>query len=377
MPRLTRNSMETSTSNDIASTSSARPPSSTSSPVTSTHVSAMQTSNAGSLPVANIVNDVVQALQGSLEGLVQSAIDARLSVSSTAAVANNAGQSSSRPANNLAENALPDNLESQTANYQTVHPADGMVSGVNAHLSDARGRLVPSFINTFATPSTSLVWSGNSSSSPSLALATDSVPYYCNPNASGGILLPQSSGSSSFIVGPGYAPILAKTVGAITAGKYINLADLLPENSYAVDKSNEPHLLLNGCLVLTGMIKKTRKEIVDIVSWVEAFSIYTLIVCTSTPRRWRDLTTYKLLILRTYRQFQSTAWLTYDKAFRQHAAALNLTDWSELNVQLLNFYTVCSAAKPSHSTPQPHVDCLADGQGNSAAFVHRGTEDGV
>ena len=99
----------------------------------------MQTNNAGSLPVANIVNDVVQALQGSLEGLVQSAIDARLSVSSTAAVANNAGQSSSRPANNLAENALPDNLESQTANYQSVHLADGMVSGVNARLSDARG----------------------------------------------------------------------------------------------------------------------------------------------------------------------------------------------------------------------------------------------
>jgi hypothetical protein len=89
-----------------------------------------------------------------LEGLVQSTIDARLSVSSTAAVANNAGQSSSRPKNNLAENAPPDNLESQTANYQTVHPADGMVSGVNAHLSDARGRLVPSFINMFATPST-------------------------------------------------------------------------------------------------------------------------------------------------------------------------------------------------------------------------------
>jgi hypothetical protein len=150
----------------------------------------MQTSNVGSLPVANIVNDVVQALQGSLEGLVQSAIDARLSVSSTAAVANNAGQSSSRPANNLAENAPPDNLESQTANYQTVHPADCMVSGVNDHLSDARGRLVLSFINTFATPSTSLVWSGNSSSFPSLALATGSVPYYCNPNASSGISLP-------------------------------------------------------------------------------------------------------------------------------------------------------------------------------------------
>ena len=45
MPRLTRNSMETSTSNNITSTSSARQPSGKSSPVTSSHVSVMQPSN--------------------------------------------------------------------------------------------------------------------------------------------------------------------------------------------------------------------------------------------------------------------------------------------------------------------------------------------
>ncbi|CAB4015845.1 Hypothetical predicted protein [Paramuricea clavata] len=91
MPQQTRNSMETSTSDHIASTSSARLLSSTSSPVTSLHVSAMQMGNVGSLPVANIVNNVVQALQGSLEGLVQPTIDACLFVTSTAAVTNNAG----------------------------------------------------------------------------------------------------------------------------------------------------------------------------------------------------------------------------------------------------------------------------------------------
>ncbi len=126
-------------------------------------------------------------------------------------------------------------------------------------------------------------------------------------------------------------PFLPKRLAQLLRGSTcINLADLLPaENGYAIDESNEPQLLLDGRLVLNGTVKKPRKEITDIVSWVsEDFSIYSLIVCTSSPHRWRDLATYKLLILRTYRQFQGYAWLAYDKAFRQHAAATNLGDWS-------------------------------------------------
>ncbi|EDO45365.1 predicted protein [Nematostella vectensis] len=40
--------------------------------------------------------------------------------------------------------------------------------------------------------------------------------------------------------------------------------------------------------------------------------------------RWKDLHHYLLLILRTYRQFSGRAWLAYDRAFREHAAAVQL-----------------------------------------------------
>jgi hypothetical protein len=63
------------------------------------------------------------------------------------------------------------------------------------------------------------------------------------------------------------------------------------------------------------------------------------------------LSSYKLLILRTYRQFAGYAWCDYDKAFRQHAAATRLLDWSELNVQLFNLHTAGSAYRgPSRLT---------------------------
>ena len=71
------------------------------------------------------------------------------------------------------------------------------------------------------------------------------------------------------------------------------------------------------------------------------------------PNRWLDITQYKLLILRTYRQFSGRVWLTYEQAFREHAAATKLIDWSSMNVQLYNFHSagasVCSLLGESSS----------------------------
>lgn len=103
--------------------------------------------------------------------------------------------------------------------------------------------------------------------------------------------------------------------------------------------------MLDGRLVLTSQPKKHKRQLEDIVSWCEAFSIYTLALTSTFPNRWRDLLQYKLLILRTYRQFSGRAWLEYDQAFRQFTSASNLTDWSKLNPELYNFHTAGSSAR--------------------------------
>ena len=91
--------------------------------------------------------------------------------------------------------------------------------------------------------------------------------------------------------------------------------------------------------------KKQRRRIEDIVTWSEAFTIFTLILTSYFPHRWKDLTSYKLLILRTYRQFSGRVWLAYDQAFRQHAAATKLVDWSTMNVQLYNFHAAGASVR--------------------------------
>ena len=94
----------------------------------------------------------------------------------------------------------------------------------------------------------------------------------------------------------------------------MNLEDLLAENITMPEQ--KPQLCFDGHLVLSHTPKRRKRLITDIASWMEPFSIFYLILCSSFPHRWRDLTSYKLLILRTYLQFSGFCWLDYDRASR-------------------------------------------------------------
>lgn len=150
-----------------------------------------------------------------------------------------------------------------------------------------------------------------------------------------------------FVVGPGFSPVPAKLVNQIVAGKYIDLSKLLAAN--LVHAETEPQLLFNGHLVLTTPPRKQRRRIEDICSWMEAFTIFSLVLMSVFPLRWKDLTMYmyKLLILRTHRHFSGRVWLAYDQAFREHAAATRLADWSAMNAQLFNFHAAGASVRGS------------------------------
>ena len=169
----------------------------------------------------------------------------------------------------------------------------------------------------------------------------------------------------SFVVGPGYTPVPYKIVNKIITGKFVNLEDLLAEN--ITTDEPEPELLFDGRVVLTHTAKKPKRKILDIISWLEAFSIYCLIVGSYFPHRWNDLTKYKLLIMRTFRQFGGQGWISYDREFREHAAAEMLTDWSKMNVQLYNFYT--AGAPVRHRLLSTNQHTATEPTGNDGSSV--------
>lgn len=115
----------------------------------------------------------------------------------------------------------------------------------------------------------------------------------------------------------------------------MELADLLPVNLQAVEL--EPQAFLEGKL-LVSKSKRRQVEINNILTWTEAFTIFQMVTCAAHPHCWSDLMKYKLMIIHTARQFSGTAWLEYDLAFRKDAAALGLSNWSKMNLDLYNFH---------------------------------------
>ena len=215
---------------------------------------------------------------------------------------------------------------------------------------------MPSFLSTYSSVGIPVV--PRASQPPVPALSAPSLfDYSLVPSTSSPTLAP--SVGKAFVVGPGYAPIPGKLVAKITSGAFVELADLLAENIRVQEA--DPHTYLDGKL-LVAPAKKRVVEITDILTWIQAFTIYQWIFCSTYPSRWQETTQYKLLILQTASQSPGAAWLNYDTAFRKDAAASLLADWSKMNLDLYNFHTLRPAPLPvnQHLTrlpypiPQPH-----------------------
>ena len=186
---------------------------------------------------------------------------------------------------------------------------------------------MPTFVSTFTTPVPAIV----SSSGHALSGVSAQLPPSVAP-----LPVVNSLADQPFVVGPGYSPVPAKLVSQIRSGKFVDLSELLAAN--LVSSETEPQLMLDGRLVLSAPPKKPRRRIEDITTWTEAFTVLSLVLTSFFPHRWKDLTLYKLLILEISRQFSGLVWLAYDKAFREHAAATRLVDWSTMNAQLFTFH---------------------------------------
>ena len=237
---------------------------------------------------------------------------------------------------------------------------------------------VPYFVSTFATPRSAI---------PSPAIAMSALPSLptCPVVSTPGVL---PSFQQEFVLPPGFPPVPAKLVSQIIAGKFVDLDDLLPANLSEAEKEPESRAYFDGHLVVTPAAKESRRKVEDIVAWSETFTIYCLILTSYFPHRWKDLTTYKLLILRTHRHFSGRAWRSYDIAFRQHAAASKLVDWSLMNSELFNFHTAGASVRPgsggsvsdsleASGTPASQVICRSWNRGRCSSqyfhcrFAHR------
>ncbi|CAH3172611.1 unnamed protein product [Porites evermanni] len=255
-----------------------------------------------------------------------------------------------------------------SASTSTPSPAFSS-SGTPGSTSQSSGTLiVPSFISTYSS------FGGPSVVSSLLATSSANLPVVVGGSCGGATGTASSTFpnlNKAFVVGPGYAPVPYKLVSKITAGLFVDLADLLPDNIRA--QEIESQAFLEGKLVVSGS-KKRVIEIADIVTWIEASTIFSMILCHTFPSRLKDLNQYKLLIIQTARRFSDESWLHYDIAFRKEATASGSTDWSGMHPDLYNFHTrspvTTSAASGSSTSSASSLTEPLGSLGNSRSNQH-------
>ena len=91
-----------------------------------------------------------------------------------------------------------------------------------------------------------------------------------------------------------------------------------------------------------------RREVPDILSWLQCFSMYAAVLGAHYPEKMKELLAYQALIISEHRRCGGRGWLLYDAAFRKQISNIQEADFSRLNQSLPHhvFLQSLSALRP-------------------------------
>lgn len=154
-----------------------------------------------------------------------------------------------------------------------------------------------------------------------------------------------------FILSEGLPPVPYKLVSRILRGEYVDMAELLRDNLEAQRRAAASATTAPQPSVAS----KSRREVPDIMSWVQCFGVYMAVVTSKFPERTKELLAYQTLIVREARRCGGKGWLAYDAHFRQQTVGDAKADWSKLNQSL---YAVTFVAQGERDKNKSCILCL-------------------
>ncbi len=129
-----------------------------------------------------------------------------------------------------------------------------------------------------------------------------------------------------FVFSEGFPPVPGELVGKILNREFVDMAELLRDNIEAERRRGQN----DGA----SRPKQNRREVPDLLSWIQCFGIYVSVTASEHPERVSKMLAYQTTLVREARRCGGGGWLAYDMAFRQQAATSPETDWSKLNSSL-------------------------------------------
>ena len=156
---------------------------------------------------------------------------------------------------------------------------------------------------------------------------------------------------SHLLPASGLPPIPGHLVKAIKEGRFIELSNLLPEalREMQFEKDSERKEDTKG---------KKKHTIATPLDWMVAFTAFTATTVHFSPRRAFELAAYSSIILTLARDIKGTAWMKYDRLFRQAAAVNPQLQWHrrEQDIWLMSVTESASslgARPPSQQSSPP------------------------
>ena len=147
-----------------------------------------------------------------------------------------------------------------------------------------------------------------------------------------------------YIVGEGLPVVPPRLVAKIQKGEFLDMAELLKDNIEAERRRLSSSGGLMASLIQATARHAQRREVPDLMSWVQCFGMYASVLSEVHPELRKGLWAYQTMIVREARRSNFRGWQEYDMMFRQQEASAADLKWGSINNAL---YAVTFAA------PQP------------------------
>ena len=142
-------------------------------------------------------------------------------------------------------------------------------------------------------------------------------------------------------IGASLPPVPRKLVNRIQTGEFVDMAELLPDRMgvtlaplFADDKDEKQP------------VKTKRRQVTNILEWVQCYSIYVAVMTTKYPQKIQGLMGYQAPIVQACMEYGRDSWLGYDRRFCQMAAASPDIVWAKIDPTLWNM-AITGQAKSS------------------------------
>lgn len=171
----------------------------------------------------------------------------------------------------------------------------------------------------------------------------------------------ESPAETQFSLSKALPVVPAKLVRKILKGEYVDMAELLKDNMEV-----ERRRLGGDASAAPFPSRASRREVPDLLSWVQCFSLYAGVVTSRYPEKIKELLAYQATIVAEARRCGGRGWLLYDTAFRQNITSLEETDFSHLEQSIYATTFLAYSTGKTKSCP----DCMMSDHSREECALH-------